>query len=265
MLSNVDIVKELGKNILIFPFNELNLKGASYNLTPSKYAWTLTTKQRVYDQSREIITLESRSTTVIETVESIWVSKKIAGTYHSKVILVSKGIGHIGTTLDPEYIGCSLIAIHNVSDEIIELDIKDTFVSIVFEYVHEASTIDRHNNESGRLQIFSELGINLTNEERRELQKDFMIDPKALRIELSKSQNFKDIKAKYTSGYIYILKKYSASILSIVLIIILFWINNNQSNFKNKGWYNTSQSVIPILLTVFMTLAGKQLIDDING
>ena len=126
MLSNVDIVKELGKNILIFPFNELNLKGASYNLTPSKYAWNLTTKQRVYDQSREIITLESRSTTVIETVESIWVSKKIAGTYHSKVILVSKGIGHIGTTLDPEYIGCSLIAIHNVSDEIIELDIQKT-------------------------------------------------------------------------------------------------------------------------------------------
>ena len=110
MLSDVDIVRELGKNIVIFPFNENNLKGASYNLTASKYAWNVSTKQTAFDPNSDKIILQPESTTVIETNEIIWVSKKIAGSYHSKVILVSKGTGHIGTTLDPEYIGCSLIS-----------------------------------------------------------------------------------------------------------------------------------------------------------
>ncbi|MCX5964280.1 MAG: hypothetical protein NT070_14395 [Cyanobacteria bacterium] len=69
----------------------------------------------------------------IETNESIWVSKKISGTYHSKVALVSKGLSHIGTTLDPEYVGCSLIAIHNHSNQDVSLTPEiDTFATLVF-------------------------------------------------------------------------------------------------------------------------------------
>ena len=36
MLSNKDIVYELGRNIAIFPIKSENLKVASYNLTASK-------------------------------------------------------------------------------------------------------------------------------------------------------------------------------------------------------------------------------------
>jgi deoxycytidine triphosphate deaminase len=265
MLSNVDIVRELGKNILIFPFNEDNLKGASYNLTASKYAWDVTTKKRVFEENSNKIILAANSTTVIETNETIWVSKKIAGSYHSKVILVSKGTGHIGTTLDPEYIGCSLIAIHNFSSNPIELTPEiDTFVTIVFEYVNEASSLDKHNNQSGRLDIFRQLGLPLTSEEERYFQKEFMIDPKKLRLEVLKSEGFTDIQAKYVKWYIEIPKKYSVYFVSLILIIILFLLNYNQAILKNKPWYSSSQSLVNTLTVVFITLASKQFIDDLK-
>jgi deoxycytidine triphosphate deaminase len=108
-LSNVDIEKELIQgNILVFPFNAKNIKGASYNFTVGQFAYRVPNDpngqyESVYDSVNQKIVLPPRSTVLVATNESIWVSHKIAGTYHSKVKLVSKGIGHIGTTLDPDF------------------------------------------------------------------------------------------------------------------------------------------------------------------
>ncbi|MBD2532344.1 hypothetical protein H6G97_23305 [Nostoc flagelliforme FACHB-838] len=135
-LSDQDIKRELGRDILIYPFNESNLKGASYNLTASKLAWKIQDGESAYDSSVERIIIPKNSTVLIQTNEAIWVSKRITGTYHSKVGWVSQGIGHIGTTLDPDYIGNSLIAVHNHSDKSVHLKPEtDTFVSLMFYYV----------------------------------------------------------------------------------------------------------------------------------
>ena len=104
-LSDNDIRRELGINVLIYPFEEGNLKGASYNLTASRLAWSLSTKQTIYQSTNDKIIITPGDTALIETHETIWVSKKISGTYHSRVTQVSQGTGHIGTTLDPNYIG----------------------------------------------------------------------------------------------------------------------------------------------------------------
>ncbi|MBS9389341.1 MAG: hypothetical protein HEQ33_10755 [Dolichospermum sp. WA123] len=110
-LSDQDIKRELGINIYIYPYNKGNLKGANYNLTASEFAWSLKTRQRIYNSQEKKIIIDPGDTALIETNESIWVSKKITGTYHSRVTQVSHGTGHIGTTLDPNYIGPSLIAV----------------------------------------------------------------------------------------------------------------------------------------------------------
>ncbi len=45
ILSDLDIKRELGVNIYVYPYKAKNLKGASYNLTASKLAWNLSTKK----------------------------------------------------------------------------------------------------------------------------------------------------------------------------------------------------------------------------
>ncbi|MCX5964281.1 MAG: hypothetical protein NT070_14400 [Cyanobacteria bacterium] len=55
-LSNLDIEKEIGINICIYPFSKKNLRGASYNLTVSKLAWDIVTKKSIYDpQSNKLV------------------------------------------------------------------------------------------------------------------------------------------------------------------------------------------------------------------
>jgi deoxycytidine triphosphate deaminase len=101
VLSNVDLEIELirGKNIRIFPLKVDNIKGSTYNLTASKYAWSISTKKSLVKNNK--IVIPPNDSALIATKEVIWVSTKIAGSYHSKVSIVSRGGGHIGTTLDP--------------------------------------------------------------------------------------------------------------------------------------------------------------------
>jgi deoxycytidine triphosphate deaminase len=157
MLSNFSIAKELNKNIFISPLTLKNIKGATVNLTASEYAWSLKTKQKIVNDN--IITIPARDTALIATKEILHVTSKIAGTYHSKVKLVSKGLSHIGTTLDPTWFGHSLIAIHNVSDKDIDLKCEETFVSLTFHYLDKPSKKFTLDNHSGRTDILNELGM----------------------------------------------------------------------------------------------------------
>ena len=145
MLSRYDIIKELKKGgISIYPFNEEHLKENSYNLTASEYAWSMGSGKVYYDKKekkfsliydsqkteieikktdkavydKQIIFLP-HSTTLVVTKETIAVENYIGGAYHSKVGLVNYGLGHIGTMLGPNFCGQSLIALHNVTDEVI--------------------------------------------------------------------------------------------------------------------------------------------------
>ena len=152
-------------NILVFPFDEKNIKGASYNFTVGKFAYLVPDEpegeyKSVYDADTQKIVLPPKSTVLVATDESIWVSHKIAGTYHSKVKLVSKGVGHIGTTLDPDFLGVALIALHNLSDhEILLKPEEDTFVSITFHYLKTRATHD-HDNNPGRPDLVAMIGPN---------------------------------------------------------------------------------------------------------
>ncbi len=155
MLSNVDIVKELNKNIYIYPI-PTEIRGSSINLTASKWAWSLRTKQSIVNQGK--IRIPASDSALIETEEIIHVTSKISGTYHSKVSLVSKGSGHIGTTLDPAWCGHSLITVHNHSEEDIEIDVGTTFATLIFYYNKSRST-KQSTNISGQTEILREIGI----------------------------------------------------------------------------------------------------------
>ena len=147
-LSDKDIKKLLGKQIYIYPFKEENLKGGSYNLTASNYAIV---KEDGIDKlivDGDEIVIPARKTGIVETNESIYVSRWITGTYHSRVKMVNKGLGHIGTTLDPDFFGISAIALHNTTDKDIRIKVGDSIATIMFSCLKSLSS-GNHDNMSG--------------------------------------------------------------------------------------------------------------------
>lgn len=155
MLSIIDIKKELGENIYIYPVHIESIKSNSIDLHVSKYAWSITTKKSI--SNGDYVEIDPNDTALIYSEESIYVSNRIGGSYHSKVSLVSQGLGHIGTSLDSQYIGCSLIAIHNHSKNSQKLKIGSEFVTIQFWYLNtpDYDGAVAHDNEPGHPRVLS--------------------------------------------------------------------------------------------------------------
>lgn len=228
MLSKIDIQKEIGKSICIYPLSLPNIKENSINLSASAYAWSLkggsvyvsnpsgngkptfslnpvgsATPPKVIepktsavietDTKEKYIILFPHSTTLIETVEVLSVGNNIGGTYHSKVGLVSQGIGHIGTMVGPNFSGESLIAIHNISDELVSIKCGESFVSVVFHYL-DTSYKKINPTVSGHTDKFSELGIILSSEESAELNADWKKQHSEVKHRLIESNSYSELQ-----------------------------------------------------------------------
>ncbi|TAF16918.1 MAG: deoxycytidine triphosphate deaminase [Nostocales cyanobacterium] len=244
-LSDIDIKRELGKKNKKYPFNEDNLKGGSYNLTASKLAWRIQDGKSAYDSSKNQIIIPASSTVLIQTNEAIWVSKKISGTYHSKVYWVSKGMGHIGTTLDPDYIGVSLVAVHNHSETSIELEPEtDTFVSLIFNYLQTTSSIP-HTNDPGRPDVLKLLPqVVLTPEERRWLDEPFRKNIELLRKKLKESDTFKKFKKGFLGNLLYSLPYIILIPLTVISFCLYLYLDDNRTVLSQKDWYNTIITIV---------------------
>lgn len=218
-LSNVDIEKEvIVGNIRIFPFDSSNIKNSTYNLTASKYAWSLKTKEKIVKDNK--IVIPPQDTGIIATKEVIWVSKKITGTYHSKVSIVTKGGGHIGTTLDSEWIGHSIIAVHNHSNKDIEIDIEDTFVSIMFHYLNRPTTKEQHNSSS-QLALLSKI-VNLSYSDERYFDESWKQQSKELLKKVKSEKDFNQIIEKNKNPYFNIKKFLFFAFFTIIIFVCLY-------------------------------------------
>lgn len=258
MLSKFDILNELGKGISIYPLNENNIKENSINLSASEFAWAtksvdifvdetesdpnkkfslkqkeshnkkVTIKKQnsavVEDGGEKFIVLLPLSTTLIETKEVLAVNNYIGGTYHSKVGMVSKGLGHIGTLVGPNFSGDSLIALHNISSKLIVIKVGDTFVSVVFHYLN---TPYNHNNPtiSGHTDKFSELGLYISEKEASILNEDWKKSFKEVSYRMCKTEEYNSLKKKIKEQKNEKLKKYFCKknilIVSITIIFLI--------------------------------------------
>lgn len=131
MLSNKDIRDAIvNKEIIISPYNEdkndKRLTPVGFNLSFSLFIVSVNKKRLcdvfLHGESLQI-TIEPGDTILALTNEIIWVSSNYAGTLHSKVSYVSKGLGHISTTLDPGWAGQLLISISNPNNRSIDIEI----------------------------------------------------------------------------------------------------------------------------------------------
>ncbi|ACK65310.1 hypothetical protein PCC8801_1244 [Rippkaea orientalis PCC 8801] len=173
VLSEWDIVWQLGRQIFIYPFKDLNssLSGGSLRLTASEYAYEIETikckKENcsddnvAEDNSSETIIqkkakrlklhednnnnyflIPPRKTALVWTNESVVLNGWFCGSIHSKVRIAASSIGHIGTRVSPYWKGILSIAIHNLSDEDIKINIDDIIGYLRFHKLNSESSID---------------------------------------------------------------------------------------------------------------------------
>lgn len=207
VLGYYDILNELGKNILIYPMNKLIIKNSSVDLSASKYAWSLSSKKSIVKNNKIII--PANDTAIILTNESIYVSEKICGTYHPKVSLISKGLSHISTTLDPNFIGISVISIHNNTNEEIKIDVNCPFISIMFYYVNSTSKSNTQYSSKEFIAKFTNFeGIDALN--TYTTTNNWIYDYKYLREKMINSVSYKEEKKKikYKNKISFILRRF---------------------------------------------------------
>lgn len=259
MLSRRDIEKELGKGINIYPVIRDNFKENSINLTASQNAWTMgnctvyhngednfsleETKQKkkartltkgdscIFEEKEngkkhtKYIVLLPHSTTLIETTEVIGVGSYIGGALHSKVGLVSKGIGHIGTMLGPGYCGHLLVALHNITDEVMAIKVGSTFVSLAFDYL-TTQVIRTSSTISGHLDKFPELGIRIDEGTRSFLTEDWKCNIESIREKMQESLAYKEYRKHIRNSTWKECKKYinKRNVVAVLACIMAFYL-----------------------------------------
>lgn len=301
MLSKRDIQKELGKEINIYPLITENIKENSINLSVSSNCWTgdngvvywygdenfsllknansketFTLKKGdpsivtvdTKNHEKEYLLLLPHTTTAIETKEVIGVGKNIGGALHSKVGIVAKGIGHIGTMLGPGYCGHLLVSLHNITNDVIALKVGSTFVSISFDYL-ETGVERTSSTISGHVDKFSDLGLNINEDTRDYITKDWKNNIDEIREKMILSDEYKKYqihikKEKWKDIRNYFSRK---NIIACVCVIILFafllglatYIDNKtgDNTWVNRFWNVGCSGIVCSLLVSFFKFLKK--------
>jgi deoxycytidine triphosphate deaminase len=172
LLSDQDIQKLLNRGIVIYPFDDKDLTPVGYNLNPSDFVFSIQSQSLVLE-SNGFFEIQPHDTVLILTKEAVWVSRRIAGTFHSKVSLVSTGFGHISTTLDPNWKGPLLISLNNPTDNSLNIPVDKSFVTLVFYKVKTPALKDALDNLPSRADILTNISnkilANTINQNQRQL------------------------------------------------------------------------------------------------
>ncbi|MEW6068075.1 MAG: hypothetical protein AB1610_07285 [Nitrospirota bacterium] len=141
----------------IYPFFEDCLTPVGYDLrVGSPYSSAL--KGGTFEiKEGDQIAIIPQDTVLITTLEEVGMPKDrtISALIASKVSKVSKGLSHISTTIDPDWDGKLLIAIHNHSRDTVNLNFAEPLCTVVFFENKSPSTKGQCNMNSAN----SKLGI----------------------------------------------------------------------------------------------------------
>jgi deoxycytidine triphosphate deaminase len=155
ILTDTDIKKLLGKEIVIEPFDDKHLTPVGYDLTVGQFVYSF--KRGLLSPDEDFTyEIEPHEHVLVLSKEFVWISPKIGGTFHSKVSLVSQGFSHISTTLDPQWTGPLLIAIPNVSDRTLCLQEDQEFVTLVL-YRTQSPATKPHHKPPARIDVIMNL------------------------------------------------------------------------------------------------------------
>jgi deoxycytidine triphosphate deaminase len=120
--------------IYIYPFSESNLTPVGYDLSVGDSYASAYKPGRVDIRDGDRVIIKPGDTALITTLEKIGMpqNRTVSALVLSKVSKVSKGLSNISTTIDPDWKGELLVAIHNHSRSSVSIGYGETFCTVVF-------------------------------------------------------------------------------------------------------------------------------------
>ena len=172
-LSNTDIFKECNSHgLMIIPFDQSRLKGASYDISPTIIAMSTKTGllETVYREKeypfKHFIYVKPKDTVLTVSREYVSVPSNISGYVVSRVSKVAEGFGHVSTSIDPNWKGALLIALSNPSNKPIKIYVggsseatggSNSLATISFHYLSSPCEESDNKYEGMRLDLLNKV------------------------------------------------------------------------------------------------------------
>lgn len=255
MLSDVDLKKVLGKGIVIYPLTIENIEGGSIYLTASDLAWSCG-KARNNEDAKIVhngkIHIPKNDTAIIISKEAIALNNHYAGTCHSRVSLVAKGLDHISTPMKPGTCGRLLLSIHNNSSEDISIDVGEKIAVVMFHQLMSKAKKGSDKNHVNPI-VLSQLGIKVQDKDSAELEKAVYNDFKEMSYALKNSEEFKAYVKRYQKKVQFI--DILLFLVGIIFMGQIFMFLNSSIGIIG----DLIKITIPVTGTFFGVLLGKRL------
>jgi len=195
MLSYEDTVKSLGKHLIIHPLNTSKLRGASVDLTASKWAWSLKNKESVVSSgvNGTYITIKPNDCIVVLTYETVAIDNTLMGKLYSKSFFVAKGLSPISGLVDPGFIGKIILTLHNQSEQAVVIHCEnDSITQISFDLLMTKTT-KVYKERTSHLSLLHNQGIFVPEEYLVLIDNLFNSNFNLLSYELLKSVAYKEV------------------------------------------------------------------------
>lgn len=192
MLSDRDIQDKIdSQELVIEPFEDNCLTPVGYDLRVGIKGFSWKNCQHSVIDENNSLKIDPHDTVIVETYESVTLSKQLGGTIHSVATLtLTQGFSHISTTVDPGWRGKLLISFHNHLDIPFELSFKKPFCTICLYQMQSEARKDvlRHID---RADVWDEL-VRRAGNESRKLQQDASIEASKQQKEVEKKKRDQD-------------------------------------------------------------------------
>ena len=111
------------------------MTGVGYDLTAGFVAHVDPFKKKILnayvaDNARSSIVLEPNTYAIVISREHVFLSKRLAGTFHSKSSLAAQAVYLNSTTCDPNWKGRLIFSLYNASGNRVSLDLDSTFATM---------------------------------------------------------------------------------------------------------------------------------------
>ena len=139
-------------DVLIDPYDEKQIQGATYDLRVGEHGATTTSKKIVNIKDNGYLPVEPGDIGLIEVLETIRLGPQYVGRFGLRSKYARKGlVATTGAQIDPGYNGRLIVGIMNLTPKLISLPYKDDFLSVEFHKLEEPTTRPYDGNYQNKM------------------------------------------------------------------------------------------------------------------
>ncbi len=218
--SERDFASELGRNLLIYPLRCEKIDSSSCDLTASRFAWKLSDKKSTVESGK--ITIPAKESVLIVTNETISLQKNLCGLCCSSVSLATKGVIINTTPIKCGWIGKLIFTVHNPTSKEVQVQEGEKIAVLLIERLRSSTKKGPQNSNRKTTELLVRQGINLTDEDMRQINGDSIADVQNLRDTLRKEESYKEFRNKRRNKYLWYAVAVALAIIAGVLAVRFF-------------------------------------------